>query len=319
MLPYIIKRVIYLIPILFIVSIIVFSIIHITPGDPAAVMLGEEASPEEIARLQRELGLDLPTHLQYINWIQQILKGDLGSSFFMRISVGQAIMNRLEPSLSLAILAQIIAIAIGIPLGIAAATHKNTATDRSLMVISLFGISIPSFLLGLFLMLLFSVYLGWLPVAGYQPLSTGLWNHLRYMLLPAVSLGVMQAALIARMTRSSMIDVLNTDYIRTARSKGVKERMVIYKHALRNAFIPILTIIGQIFGTLISRAVVVEQVFGIPGIGQMIVQSVARRDFPMIQGTVLFVAVIFVLINLGVDLMYGVIDPRVRLTKTGGE
>lgn len=231
----------------------------------------------------------------------------------MNQSVLDAIFSHIGPTLSLAIVAEIIALSISIPIGIVAAIKRGTATDQSVMVVSLMGMAIPSFLLALFLALIFGVQLGWLPVAGYQPLSNGLWNHLQYLILPAISLGAIQAALIARMTRASMLEVLNTDYIKMARSKGMKERTVIYSHALKNAFLPILTVIGATFGALVTGAVVTETIFNIPGIGQLIINSIERRDYTIIQGIVLFVTLIYVTINLIIDLLYGFIDPRVRL------
>ncbi|MEK5416924.1 MULTISPECIES: ABC transporter permease [unclassified Paenibacillus] len=310
---YLIKRLLSVLPVLFIVSLLVFMIIHLTPGDPASVMLGDEATPEEVAALRDQLGLNLPLYQQYFHWIGNALIGNLGYSYFMQQSVTEAIFDRLGPTLSLAIIAQLIAVVIAIPIGIISARKRGTATDQSLMSLSLLGLSIPNFLLSLFLVLIFTVNLKWLPVAGYRPLSDGLWTHFRYLIIPATALGTITAALIARMTRSSMLEVLNANYIKTARSKGVKERGVIYRHALRNAFLPVLTVIGQTFAGLVAGAAVLETIFNIPGVGQLIVNSVQRRDYSVIQGAVLFITVAFVFINLLVDLLYSVIDPRVRL------
>lgn len=312
---YILKRILSLIPVLFIVSIVIFSIIHLTPGDPASIILGEEATEQSRENLREQLGLNLPIYQQYVNWIIGVLQGDLGHSFFMNKSVTAAIFDHIGPTLSLSILSQVTAIIVALPLGIWAAYRRGTLTDQSFMGLSLLGISIPNFILGLFLIILFAVNLQWLPVAGYQPLSAGLWNHLQFLIMPAIALGTMQAALIARMTRSAMLETLNANFIKTARSKGLHEQIVIYKHALKNAFIPILTVIGQTFGMLIAGAAVTETVFNIPGIGQLIINSVERRDYAVIQGTVLMITVSYVLINLVVDLLYGVIDPRVRLIK----
>lgn len=310
---YLIKRLLSVLPVLFIVSLLVFMIIHLTPGDPASVMLGDEATPEEVAALRDQLGLNLPLYQQYFHWIGNALIGNLGYSYFMQQSVTEAIFDRLGPTLSLAIIAQLIAVVIAIPIGIISARKRGTATDQSLMSLSLLGLSIPNFLLSLFLVLIFTVNLKWPPVAGYRPLSDGLWTHFRYLIIPATALGTITAALIARMTRSSMLEVLNANYIKTARSKGVKERGVIYRHALRNAFLPVLTVIGQTFAGLVAGAAVLETIFNIPGVGQLIVNSVQRRDYSVIQGAVLFITVAFVFINLLVDLLYSVIDPRVRL------
>lgn len=314
MVNYIIKRVLSLIPVLFVVSIAIFLLIHLTPGDPASIILGIDASQEQVEELQEQLGLNLPIYEQYFHWITNIvLHGDFGMSYFMRIPVTEAIFNHIMPTLSLAIIAQIITIIIAIPLGIAAANRRGTLADQSIMGVSLLGMSVPSFLLGLILILLFGVKLGWLPTSGYQSLDKGLWNHLKYLIMPAISLGAIQAALVARMTRTSMLEVLGSDFIKTARAKGVKNRVIVFKHALRNAFLPILTVIGQTFGLLVAGAVVTETIFNIPGIGHLIINSVERRDYTVIQGVVLFVTLSYVFINLIIDLLYGLIDPRVRL------
>ncbi|MCM3709103.1 ABC transporter permease [Sporosarcina luteola] len=312
---YFLKRLLSLIPVLFIVSIVIFMIIHLTPGDPASLVLGEEATEEQIQAMRADMGLDLPILTQYFHWIGNALQGDLGTSYFMRQPVTEAIVSHLAPTISVAIIAGTISLLISIPIGILAATRRGTNTDRTVMGISLIGMSVPSFLLGLFLILLFGVKLRWLPVAGYQPITDGFFGHIKYLILPSIALGSMHAALIARMTRSSLLEVLNMNYIKTARSKGVHEYLIITRHTLRNAFLPILTVIGQTFGSLIAGAVVTETIFNIPGIGQLIINSVERRDYAVIQGVVLFVTCTYVLINLIVDLLYGVIDPRVRLNK----
>lgn len=315
MLAYIVKRLLSLIPVLIVVTIAIFLIIHITPGDPAAAMLGIEASQEDINSLNEELGLNRPIHEQYLNWVFNVLKGDLGDSIFMHQPVTEAIVEHMGPTFSLAILAQIIAIILAIPFGMIAAYKRGSAVDFSLMGVSLLGMAVPSFLLGLFLMLIVGVQLQWLPVAGYEPLSKGIWTHFQYLILPGISLGAIQAALITRMTRSSMLEVLNLNYIKTARSKGLNENKVLLKHAFRNAFLPILTVIGQTFGVLVTGAVVVESIFNIPGLGQLILNSIARRDFAVIQGVVLVVTIMYVAINLLIDLLYGFVDPRVRLDR----
>lgn len=312
---YILQRVLALIPVMLVVAIVVFFLIHLTPGDPAAIILGPDALPEDVAALRAELGLDSPLYQQFFSWFNDLLRGDFGNSLFLDMPVLTAFFSHLGPTLSLAIMAQIISIVIAVPFGIIAATKRGTATDRFFMIFALLGISIPSFLLGLLLILLFAVKLHWLPAAGYQPLETGLWNHIRFLILPAITLGAIQAALIARMTRSSMLDTLNMNYIKTAHAKGLKEKVIIYKHALRNASIPILTVVGQSFGTLVAGAVVTEAVFNIPGIGQLIVNAIQRRDYVLIQGTILLIASAYVFINLVVDLLYGLIDPRVKLNR----
>jgi len=312
---YILRRVLSTIPVLLVVAVVVFFLIHLTPGDPAAIILGPDATIDEINQLREEMGLNDPILVQFVKWFGKILRGDLGYSVFMKMPVLDAFIEKLGPTLSLAIFAEILAILIAIPAGIIAATYRGTMKDRSIMAFSLFGISVPNFLLALLLVLLFAVHLEWFPVAGYQPMSKGLLNHLKYLVLPALALGTIQAALIARVTRASMLDVLNANYIKTAHAKGLKRTVVVWKHALKNAFIPILTVIGQSFGQLIAGAVVTETVFNIPGIGQLIVNAITRRDFEVIQGAVLLIALSYVLINLIVDLMYGLFDPRVRLTK----
>ncbi|MFB5675291.1 ABC transporter permease [Paenibacillus terreus] len=315
MAKYLIQRVLSLLPVLLVVAVVVFLLIHLTPGDPASVILGDEASTESIAALREQLGLNLPLHQQFLAWFGNVLRGDLGDSIFMDMSVAEAFFSRVPPTLSLAILAQIIAVSLALYMGIMAARKRGTLADQAVMGISLLGISVPSFLLGLFLILIFAVEFKWLPVAGYRPLSNGLWDHLRYLLLPAIALGAMQAALIARMTRSSLIEVLSEQYIKTARAKGLQEKKIVYKHALKNAFIPILTVIGETFGTLITGAAVIETVFNIPGIGQLIISSIERRDFAVIQGSILLITITYVLLNLWIDLLYGLLDPRIKLNR----
>jgi len=312
---YILKRFISMIPVLMIVAIIVFFLIHLIPGDPAAVILGPEATPEEVEKLREELGLNLPLYSQFFYWLIGIFQGDLGDSIYMNKPVLQAFVEHIGPTLSLALLAQAISIIIAIPIGVLAAKKQGTFADHLFMLIAMFGMSLPSFLLGLLLMLVFGVHLQWLPAAGYQPLGAGIWEHLKYMILPAFALGMIQAAVIARMTRSSMLDILSMNYIKAAKAKGLKERVVIYKHAFRNAFIPILTILGETFGSLITGAVVTETVFNLPGIGQLVVNSIVRRDYAVIQGTILIMATTYLVLNLVIDLLYGVVDPRVRLNR----
>lgn len=315
MLVYLFKRLLSTIPVLFVVSLVIFFIIHITPGDPAATILGIEATPEQIEQLNEEMGFNRPVYEQYISWVGGIFQGDLGDSIFMKQPVTEAIVEHIGPTLSLAIIAQVIAIILAIPFGVIAAYKRGSLTDTTLMSVSLLGLAVPSFLLALILMLIFGVKLQWLPIAGYEPLSNGFFEHIRYLILPAISLGTIQAALITRMTRSSMLDVLTVNYIKTARAKGARERSVLLKHAFRNAFLPILTVIGQSFGTLVTGAVVVETIFNIPGMGQLIINSITRRDFTVIQGVVLIVTVLYVVINLVIDLLYGIVDPRVRLDR----
>ncbi|TDL30798.1 ABC transporter permease [Jeotgalibacillus sp. S-D1] len=314
---YFLTRILSLVPVLLIVSVFVFFLIHLTPGDPASVILGPQATPEEVEQLREQMGLNLPLYQQFFEWFTGILRGDLGWSISQNKSVINAFFEHLGPTLSLAVLAQGISIVLAIPMGIIAAKKRGTKIDQSVMVVAMLGLAIPSFLLGLLLMQLFGIKLQWLPVAGYEPLSSGLWEHLKHMIMPAMALGVIQTAVIVRMTRSSMLDVLSTNYIKTAYAKGLKERIIYYKHALRNASIAIITVLGETFGSLIAGAVVTETVFNLPGIGQLVMNSILRRDYEVIQGTILLAVVSYLAVNLVVDMLYGVIDPRVRMSRKG--
>jgi peptide/nickel transport system permease protein len=309
---YIIRRVLSLIPVLSLVAVISFLLIHIIPGDPAAVMLGTDATPQEIAKLREDLGLNEPLHVQFYRWISKVLRGDLGDSFFMGRPVAVALAERLPATILLAVAALFFALLIGMPAGIIAAVKRGSIIDQLVMIIALIGVSLPSFWIGLNLILVFSVALRWLPSGGYVPLTENFFDGLRCLLMPAFALGFMQAALIARMTRSSMLEVLRQDYIRTARSKGLSERVVVGLHALKNAMIPILTVIGTAFGVLLGGAVIVETVFAYPGIGRLVVSAVQRRDYPVIQGALLLISSLYVLVNLLVDILYTLIDPRIK-------
>jgi peptide/nickel transport system permease protein len=262
--------------------------------------------------LRQQLGLEQPVPIQLARWFGRLLHGDLGQSIYLNRPVNQTLLERAEPTLMLTFLATLFAILVGLPIGIVSAIRAGSWADFGAMLVALGGISMPSFWVGLNLIFVFAVVMGVLPVAGYQPLSKGLWENLRYLLLPAVTLGFAQAALLARMSRSLMLDVLREDYVRTARSKGVVERKVVLYHALRNAMVPLVTVMGLTFAILMGGAVITEQVFNIPGIGRLLVQSVLRRDYPMVQGIVLVIAFNYVVINLCVDILYGLFDPRVR-------
>jgi peptide/nickel transport system permease protein len=309
---YLIRRLLAVIPVMFVVVTVIFLLIHLIPGDPVAVMLGPDATPKQIAEVRANYGLDLPLHWRLLKWYGRVLQGDLGESYFLGRTVLQAMFERLEPTMVLTVLALLVAVIIGIPAGVIAAAHPNSLWDRLLMAVALLGVCIPSFWLALNLIYIFAVQLKWLPAMGYAPLSQGLGKNLRYMLLPAVALGFNQSALIARIARSCMLEVMRQDYIRTARAKGLAERVVIYIHALRNAMIPTMTVIGITFAILIGGAVVTEVVFNIPGLGRLIISAILRRDYPVVQGCVLFLTMTYVLINLGVDLIYVFIDPRIR-------
>lgn len=313
MLSYIFKRILSLIPVLFVVFTVVFLIIHIAPGDPASMMLGQEATQQQVEDLRDQLGLNEPLYKQYFEYIAQAVQGDLGVSYFTDEPVIKAIVSHIGPTAVLALIAEIVALVIAIPLGVLAAKFRGTIWDQTFMGFSLLGISIPSFILGIFFMLIFAVNLEWLPAAGYEPITSGPWNYLKHLIMPAIALGTMQAALIARMSRASTLEVLGEDFIKAARAKGTKEFFVILKHAFKNAILPILTVVGQSLGGLITGAVVTETIFNIPGIGQLMINSIDRRDLTTIQGTILFVTIAFVAVNLFVDLLYGALDPRVRL------
>lgn len=310
---FIAKRILSVIPVLIIVSIVIFSLVHMVPGDPATAMLGDMASPEDIAELRIRMGLDRPLVEQYFVWIDNIFHGDFGMSVANNETVMSMIVSHLKPTISLALYALTIAAVIAIPLGMIAARKKRSVVDHSVTVISLLGISVPSFLLGLFLIMVLAVKLRWFPVSGYKEISDGFGAHIRSLTLPAIALGFMNAALMMRMTRASMLEVLNSDYIKMAKAKGVKSFFIVAKHALRNTLVTILTVIGQSIVQALSGAAVVESLFAVPGLGQLMVNSIGRRDYYVIQAIVLLIAVFNVLVNMIVDLLYGVADPRVRV------
>lgn len=311
---FIVKRLFSIIPVLFIISAVIFFLIHLVPGDPAAAMLGDMASEADIAALRARMGLDRPLAEQYIIWIANMFRGDFGNSVVGNETVASLLVSHVKPTISLALYSLVIAAVIAVPLGIIASGHKGSAIDHSVTVISLAGISLPSFLLGLFLMLLFAVKLRWFPVSGYTDISNGVIPHLKSLTLPAVALGFMNAALMMRMTRASMLEVLGSDYIKMARAKGVKNRSIMAKHALKNTLITLITVIGQSVVAALSGAAVVESLFAVPGLGQLMVNSIGRRDYYVIQAIVLLIAVFNVLINMLIDILYGVVDPRVRIS-----
>lgn len=318
MVKYFLKRLGYVIITLFILSVSVFALIHITPGDPARIMLGQDASQEDVDALTEQLGLNDPLLKQYVDWVVDALHGDLGDSYSRKGAVVSEIGTALVPTIEISLLAQVFATIIALILGIIAAKRKGKMADSGIIAFAQLGISIPSFLLSLLLVLAFSISIKIFPVAGYKKIAdVGIIEHFRYLILPVLSLALMQCAMLTRMTRASMIDVINMDYIKTAKAKGSTEKNILYKHALRNALIPILTAVGQSFATLLSGAAVVETVFNIPGVGQLIVSSVTKRDYPMIQGIVLVVSLIYIVINFVIDMLYGVIDPRIRITGKG--
>ncbi|HSB71246.1 MAG TPA: ABC transporter permease, partial [Candidatus Methylomirabilis sp.] len=296
----------------FVVATLVFVLMHLTPGDPVSAMLGMDANPADIERMRVHLGLNRPLSVQFVHWIGRVVRGDFGESIFLQVPVLAAVSERLEPTLLLTLLAIGLAVGLGIPAGVISATRFGTFSDQCFMVVALLGVSMPEFWLGLNLIFLVAVKLGWLPVAGYVPLGGDWLATLRYLVLPAFCLGFVQSTLIARMTRAVMLDVLSQDYIRTGHAKGLGVGRVVYKHALKNALIPTLTIIGITFAILMGGAIVIETVFNIPGVGRLLVQSVLRRDYPVIQGVVLLIAGFYVLINLLVDVAYAYLDPRIK-------
>jgi peptide/nickel transport system permease protein len=316
MLTYILRRLVQLVVVLIVVGVIAFLLIHLAPGDPASVMLGSNATQDQVERLRQQLALDQPLPVQFAAWSSRVLQGDLGISHFAQKPVLQVLAQRAEPTLLLTSMAILIAVLIGVPTGIVAAIRRGTAVDQAALGMALLGASVPSFWLGLSLILYFAVRLGWFPSSGILPLASGGLESLRYYVLPALALGFPNSALITRITRSSMLDVLNQDYVRTAESKGLAPSRVIIRHALRNALVPIVTVIGLTIASLMGGAVVTETVFSIPGVGRLVVQSVLRRDYPVIQAAILLVATIYVMVNLAVDLLYIWVDPRIRVVES---
>lgn len=298
--------------VLFGISVVVFLMLKLTPGDPAATLLGVQATPEELARVRRAMGLDQPWVVQYGIWLRDLLGGNLGVSYINRKPVAELITTRFPVTLELTLVAMLLAAAIGIPAGIVSASRRYSGLDYSITSFALFGVSMPSFWFGILLILLFSLYLRWLPSSGYVPIATGAWEHLKHVFLPALSLGLFLSGSLARFTRSSMVDVLAQEFIRTGRAKGLSERVVIYRHALRNALIPTVTVLGLQFGFLMGGAVIIEQVFAYPGVGWLVLIAVSQRDYPVVQGVVLLIAAVFALSNLLVDVAYTWLDPRIR-------
>ena len=312
MLQFLIRRLLAVIPVLFVVAVVVFLILRLTPGDPAAVIAGNSATLEDIANIRRQLGLDEPLLTQFVIWFKGILAGNLGHSFYFRLPVTELIGQRLEPTFMLALCTIVLAVLVSVPLGVLAAWRHGGWLDRGLMGFSVLGFSIPVFVLGYILIYIVSLKLNLLPVQGYKRISEGLWPFISHLILPSVTLAVIYVALIARVTRAAVSEALTEDYIRTARSKGLPETKVLIRHALANAAVPIVTVIGIGVALLIGGVVVTETVYAIPGLGQLTVDAVLARDFPVVQGVILFFSVAYVLINLLVDLSYIVLDPRIR-------
>jgi len=306
---YIIRRLISMIPVLIGITLITFILINVVPGDPVVNMMGKRVDAQTIANIRHQLGLDRPLYIQYFDFLFKAAKGDLGRSFYNHQDVMKSILQRFPVTVKLALSSMIVSIIIGLSVGIVSSVKQYTFFDHSSMIIALMGISAPVFWVAIILQLIFGLKLKWFPISGF--------SGIEYMVLPAITLGTRFAATIARMTRSSMLEVIRQDFIRTARAKGLSERVVIYKHALKNAMIPVITIIGLQVGGLLTGSILTESVFGIPGLGRLSIEAINNRDFPVIQGTVLFTALVFVFTNLIVDISYSFLDPRIRYD--GGE
>jgi peptide/nickel transport system permease protein len=309
---FVLRRLILSIPILLLVSIMVFSLIHLIPGNPATVILGQEATPEAIAALEHELGLDRPLVVQYFVWLGNVLQGDLGRSLVDRTPVIEHIIQRLPPTIELAIGSFLVALLIAVPAGILSATRRGSAIDYSSTLFALGGMSVPSFWLAMLFIIIFAVKLQWLPASGYVPFFEDPRANLTAMVMPIVATGLRESAVLVRMLRSSMLEVLHSDYVRTARGKGLTEMTVVMRHALRNALVPVVTSSGLIIAGLLGGLVITETIFSIPGFGRLIVESIFRRDFVMVQGAILVSALLVVLVNLVVDILLALIDPRIK-------
>jgi len=312
MLSHIARRLLAALPVMGFVALFVFGLLYLAPGDPAAIMAGDQATAADIARIRIALKLDDPFPIRFGNWVWSLLRGDLGLSLFTNQPVATMIAQRLEPTYLLMLMTLVISVTLALPIGVIAAWKHNTASDRMVMVFAVLSFSLPSFVVGYLLAFVFGLQLRWLPVQGYVPMSNGLWPAVRSLLLPALALGSVYIGLLARITRATMLEVLAQDYVRTARAKGAEERKVLFKHALKNCSVPIITTIGSGVALLIGGAIVTETVFAIPGLGRLTVDAILRRDYPVIQGVILLFSFMYVLVNLLVDMLYTVFDPRIR-------
>jgi len=312
MLSYVLRRLTGMLVVMAVVATMVFIIVRVVPGDPAAIMLGPDATAADVAGLRLKLGLDEPLFVQFGQFLFDLVRGDLGRSIFLDRPVTQALAERAEPTLLLTLMAIIVAVLIGVPAGVISAVNRGRFLDQATSSLAMLAASMPSFWLGLLFIQFFSVKLGWFPVAGYGPPGAGFFERAGHLVLPAIVLGLISSALITRFTRASMLDVLGEDYVRTGRAKGLGEGVVILKHAFRNALIPILTVVGLTMALLLGGAVVTETMFGLPGVGNLVVSAVLRRDYPVIQGALIVIAGVYVLVNLLIDLAYLLVDPRVR-------
>lgn len=312
MLGYILRRCLAVIPVMLLVAVFVFLLLRLTPGDPAAIIAGDMATPAQLERIREAMGLNDPLHVQFMSWVGRLLQGDLGVSLISNTPVATMVAERVAPTLSIAVLTIIMSVALAVPMGVLAAWKHRSAADYAVMTFSVLGFSVPVFVIGYLFILIFSLQLGWFPVQGYTPMSAGLGGFLSNAFLPALTLSTIYVALIARMTRANMLEVLGEDYIRTARAKGAPERTVLFRHALKNAAVPILTVIGTGFALLIGGVVVTETVFNIPGVGRLTVDAILARDYPLIQAMILLTSFLYVLVNLLIDLSYSLFDPRIR-------
>jgi peptide/nickel transport system permease protein len=312
MFSYVVRRVLATIPVMVVVALFVFSLLFIAPGDPAAVIAGDQATPADVERIRQSLGLDRSFLVQFSDWAWRLVHFDLGRSIFTNLPVTIMIAQRVEPTLSLMVITLLLSIVVAVPIGVLAAWKVGTWFDRAIMGFAVFGFSVPVFVVGYLLAFVFALQLEWLPVQGYTPISQGLWPWFENLILPSIALGCVYIALIARITRATMLEVLQQDYIRTARAKGLAQAPILFIHALKNASVPIVTVIGIGIALLIGGAVVTESVFAIPGLGRLTVDAILRRDYPVIQGVVLLFSFVYVLVNLTIDLLYTVIDPRIR-------
>lgn len=311
-LSYIVRRILATLPVIAIVAVVVFLLVHIGPSDPATIMAGNQATQEDIDQIREKLGLDLPLYVQFIKWLSSFLHGDLGVSIYSNQPVSKLIRQSFGPTLALAVMTLTFSVIFAIPLGVVAAWRANTWVDRAVMVFAVIGFSFPVFVIGYIVVYVFSLKLGWFPVQGYRRLLQGFVPFFRHLLLPAASLGAIYSALIARITRASVLNVLNEDFIRTARAKGLSEYKVLVGHATRTAAVPILTVVGIGFALLIAGVVVTESVFVIPGLGRLTADAILRRDYPVIQGLILLFSVTYVAVNLVVDILYLIFDPRIH-------
>jgi peptide/nickel transport system permease protein len=312
MTAYVARRVIAVVPVLFGISVLVFGLVHLIPGDVAQILLGTQATDQQIETLRRTFGLDRPLPVQYLDWVSHILQGDFGVSFRTNRPVLPDLISRFGVTLQLTLVSMIVALVVAIPLGVASAANRGRGSDAIARVLALLGLSIPNFWLGTLLILFVSLVLHWLPPVGFVSLLDNPWLAVQTLILPSLALGTAVAAFIMRLVRSSLLEVLRQDYVRTARAKGLRDQTVLYRHALKNAFIPVLTVIGVQVGYLLGGAVIIESIFSLPGMGRFLLDSISNRDYSIVQGGVLFIALIFSLVNLSVDLLYGWLDPRIR-------